>query len=134
MGLLLQAGPVTYPLSVCSCACFPRLFLELIFQSKLHLPRRSRVAGREASVGDNTKGRATNLRGPSGLPEVGVIEHVEDFPAEFDHLALTQLRALNQRQVCIVETWSNYHVSSQAAEMVDALSVYELHRQHYHRT
>lgn len=75
------------------------IYLKLVLQRELHLPRRSRVTRCEARVADNSKGIATNLRGPSGLPEVRVIEHVKDFPPEFNHLAFTQLRALDQRQV-----------------------------------
>ena len=72
---------------------------ELVLQRKLHLPRRTRVARRETRVGDNAKRGATNLRGPSWLTKVGVIEHVKDFPTEFDQLAFTQLRAFNERQI-----------------------------------
>jgi hypothetical protein len=75
------------------------IYLELVLQSKLHLSRRSGIARREAGRGYNPKGIATNLRGPSGLSEVRVIEHVKDFPPEFNHLAFSQFRALNQRQI-----------------------------------
>ena len=73
--------------------------LELVLQSKLHLPRRSGIAGWKTRVGDDTKRRAADLRSASRLPKVGVIEYVKDFPPEFDHLPFTQLRALDQRQV-----------------------------------
>jgi hypothetical protein len=53
-----------------------------------------RIAGREACVGDDAKRRATNLRGSSGLSEVGVIEYVKDFPAKLDHLVFLDLRAV----------------------------------------
>src|SRR5215470_17060203 len=76
-----------------------KVSLELILQSKLHLPRRPGIACREASSRNQPKSAATNLRSPSGLTEVRVIEHVKDFPPEFNHLAFSQFRALNQRQV-----------------------------------
>ena len=106
---------------------------EFVLQSKLHLPRRSRISRRKARAGDNPKRRATNLRCPSGLAEVRVIEHVKDFPAEFDHLRFSQLRTLNKRQVCVVEAWSNHYVSSHATEVIDGLPVYKLDRQDYGR-
>jgi hypothetical protein len=77
----------------------PRLKLKLILQGKLHLPRRSGITRWKTRVGDNAKRSATNLRGPSRLPEVRVIEHVKNFPPEFDHLPFTQLRPFDQRQV-----------------------------------
>src|ERR1044072_8299048 len=89
----------------------------------MHLPRRFRIAGRESRVADNTEGIATNLCSPSRLSEVRVVEHVKDFPAKFDHLALSQFCTLNQRQVRVVEAWSNNHVSSQATEVINRFAV-----------
>jgi hypothetical protein len=75
------------------------IYLKLVLQSELHLSRRSGIARCEAGVRDNSKGIAITLCNPPGLSEVRVIEHVKNFPPEFDHLAFSQFRAFNQRQV-----------------------------------
>ena len=106
---------------------------EFILQRKLHLPRRPGIASREASSGDYAKGVAIYLRRASGLPEVRVIEHVKHFPTEFNHLPFSQLRALDQRQVRVVETWSNNHISSEVAEMVDGPVADGSNRQNHDR-
>src|SRR4051794_32277068 len=97
------------------------LLSELVLQRKLHLPRRSGIAGREARVCNNAKGIAAHLRRPSRLSEIGVIEHVKDFPTEFDHLPFAQPGAFDQGQITGVKTWPNYHVPAHTPEVVDSL-------------
>jgi hypothetical protein len=49
------------------------------------------------------------------LAKVGVIEEIEYFCAKLDDLVLTQLGSFNDREVYVVETWTDYDVSAKTA-------------------
>jgi hypothetical protein len=69
------------------------------------------------------------LRSSSRLTKVRVIEDVEDFPAKLERLVFSDLGALDERHITIVEAWSNDDVSSHAPEMVDGFAANESNRQ-----
>src|SRR4029079_741228 len=61
---------------------FPAAFhLKQKLQSKLHLPRRAGIAGRESRVADPPEVLAANHS--SGLAEAGMIEEIEHFRAHW---------------------------------------------------
>src|SRR5436190_23404315 len=67
---------------------------ELELQSKLHLARRTRVAGGEARVSNHAKSRAAYLGRTARLAKVRMIKKIENFPAELKNLVLTDLGPL----------------------------------------
>ena len=112
---------------------FAPLRSEFELQSELHLPRRTRIAGWETSVGDYPKRRAPDLGRSSGLAKVGVVEKIKDFPAEFNVLLLTDLGAFNNRKVRVVESRTSYRVSAKVAEVINGLAADERYGQNRHR-
>src|SRR6185503_11779382 len=46
-----------------------------------------------------------------------MVEQVEHFPAKLNQLGFSQLRSLNNREVGVVEPWSNHDVATQTAEV-----------------
>src|SRR5688500_16267025 len=84
---------------------------KLVLQRKLHLPRRTRITRRETRVRDLAKIRSTD--DAAGLTEICVVEQIENFPAELDQLRFRQLRALDERQVRVVEPWSNHNITAE---------------------
>src|SRR5437016_3298993 len=59
-----------------------RSLLEQHLQRELHLPRRSRIARREARVRDDAERRAADCGDASGQTQIGLVEDVEGLDAE----------------------------------------------------
>src|SRR5262245_56208202 len=80
------------------------------FHSKLDLPRRTGFTGWEARVGDPAKfRRADNV---PRLPEVRVVEKVEELSPELRAHALADLRIFGNRKIHVVEARPDDHVAA----------------------
>src|ERR1043166_1698641 len=87
-------------------------------QSKLQLPRRARIAGGKARIGDSAESRATHHS--AGLPEVRMVENVESLRSQLQVSFFVKFDVLEHRDVHVIETRSNNHVATQIAEARDS--------------
>src|SRR5687767_12606892 len=90
--------------------------LELVLQRKLHLPRRTGVARPEARIRNLPE--VCSSHHASRLTKVRMVEYIEHFPAKLDQLRFRQVRALNHREVGVVESRSNHHVAAEITELI----------------
>lgn len=95
-----------------------RAGLELEFQRQLQLPSRAEVPGWKARGGDPSERGALDIQ--IGVPEVGMIEHVERFGAELQAHALVELCVLDQGQIAVDEVGSREHIAAKIAEVATA--------------
>src|SRR5437016_919753 len=91
--------------------------LEQQLQSKLNLPSRTEVAGREARAGDLAEGCTGWGEGEPRVPKIRMIEDVEHLSSELHIQLLGQLGVLYDGKVCIDKTWSGDCVATEAAGM-----------------
>src|SRR6266516_817153 len=87
---------------------------EQDLQGKLDLPRGAAVSGRKARALDDAE--ILSAHDPAGLPEVGVIEQVEELGAELQPRRFTDLCGLDDREVHVVEPRAGHDVASDIAE------------------
>jgi hypothetical protein len=73
-------------------------------QSKLNLPRRAKVPGREPRARDFAESCARRTEGESRIPEVRMIKDVEHFSTELQIQLLRQFRVLDDRKVRVDKT------------------------------
>lgn len=95
-----------------------RASLELEFQRHLQLPSRAEVPGWEARAGNPSERGTLDIQ--IGVPEVGMIEHVEGFGAELHAHALVELRVLDHGQIGVDEVGSGERIATKIAEMASA--------------
>src|SRR5262245_28593852 len=87
------------------------------FHNKLDLPRRAGFTGWEARGGNPAEcRRADNV---PRLPEVRVVENVEELSPELRAQALADLRIFGNRKIHVVEARPDDHVAAKAAEARD---------------
>ena len=89
--------------------------LELEFQRNLQLPSRAEVPGWKARAGNPSERGALDIQ--IGVPEVGMIEHVEGFGAELQAHALVELGVLDHGQIAVDEVGSGERIAAKIAEM-----------------
>src|SRR5215510_5654887 len=77
--------------------------LEEDFRGELDLPCRAGIASREPRIADDPERRAANSGGAARLPEVGLIEQVENLEAKLDARAALERHVLDDREVGIAE-------------------------------
>lgn len=82
------------------------------------MPRRSRIAGREASAADRSEVGVADLRDAIGLSEVGVVKEIEGFGAELRVQALGELQVFDDGEVHIGEARSDQRISAQVAKVI----------------
>src|SRR5438876_9705753 len=87
---------------------------EQDLQGKLGLPRGAAVSGRKARALDDAE--ILSAHDPAGLPEVGVIEEIEELRAELQARRFTNLRGLDEREIHVVEPGTGHDVASDIAE------------------
>src|SRR5262249_52336700 len=87
-------------------------------QSKLDLPRRAGFTSWEARGGDPAECRRAD--DVARLPEVRMVEKVEELGAELRARGLADLRILDDRKINVVEARPDDHVASQTAEARDS--------------
>src|SRR5205823_15014303 len=90
--------------------------LERQFQSSLNLTRRTIISRRETCCGDSAKRGALGIQ--IGVPEVGMIEHVESFGAELQVHSLRKLRIFDQGQIGVDESRTGKRSAAEIAEVI----------------
>src|SRR5258708_13663327 len=86
--------------------------LEDQLHCKLQLPRRTGVTDREARGGNHAKSLVPHLGGTVGLTEVGMVQQIEGFHAEFMAETFRDFRPLDDGEIDAVESRSNNRVPS----------------------
>ena len=100
-------------------------------QSELRLPRRSRIACREARVGNHPERRAADRGDASRQPEVRLIEDVEHFDAELKPRGAGEREVPDDREIRVAESRTVDSIAPQVAEMEHPVC---RHRQREHGT
>src|SRR4051812_29312410 len=108
---------------------FSDLSSEEKLEGELNLARRAGVARGEARVGDDAEGRAAGLRDAAGLPEVGVVEDVEELRAELHAHVLGEVRVLDDREVHVVEARADDDVAAETPVVEDRTAARNRHGQ-----
>src|SRR6478672_9621027 len=90
--------------------------LEQDLDRELDLPRGSRIARREARVGDHAERGAADRGDPSGLSKVRLVEQIERLHAELRARSTNEVEILDQRQIGVAEPRAVKRVPTQVAE------------------